>query len=184
MGIALVQWFLRTMRSSPLPHPHRPVFGHAGHDSATSTNRLSRPATIIASDPPVPDLPERLRCWAKGYGPASAGVELLIAHQRWIHRSDFVAACVDLFEGYDYLDGLAPMACVLWDRVPRYVHRPEVMCTESMGCVLALAAELCGADTGTPLDELLTNLDDDDAALVLDAILRLMDRTRGLTARV
>jgi hypothetical protein len=131
-----------------------------------STDGPSRAATIVALGPPVPDLPERLRCWARGYAPVSAGVELLIAHQGWIHRSDFVATCVDLFEGYDHVAGLAPMACVLWDQIPRYVRRPEVMCTESMGCVLELAAELCGADTGTPLDELLTNLDDDDADLV------------------
>jgi hypothetical protein len=120
----------------------------------------------------------RLRNWSAGYPPMSAGVELLIAHDYWLSQPGFVNACVDVFEALDHIDGLTPMAIVLWDRVPGFLFDEECSgflfdrhCAPGRARrVLRLAAELCGADTATPLADLVVNLGDDTTALVLDAI--------------
>jgi hypothetical protein len=130
---------------------------------------MSTPTATIPPHPDLPDLPQRLRNWAHGYTPVSTGVELLIADGRWLTQPDFIDACVDVFEGYDHRDGLAPMACVRWDQVCRFL-RDHIGCPASMARILIVAAELSGTDTGTPLADVVTHLDDTDTALVLDAI--------------
>jgi hypothetical protein len=137
---------------------------------------------LTAAGPPVPDLAERLRRWAQGYLPVLTAVELLIAHDRWLARPDFVTSCVDVFDGYDYLDGVAPMACVQWDDVPRFLQDWSGTYSPGMGRVLGLACELAGVGTGTgpiegedvgePLEELSFSLDDADTALVSHAVAR------------
>jgi hypothetical protein len=129
-------------------------------------------------------LAERLRAWAVGFEPVSSAIELLIAHRSWLARSDFVAACVDLFEGYDYLDGQAPMGCIRWDEVPPFLDQ-EIACGADMTCFLAIATELAGVDTGIPLGELIDGLDDVQIALVVDAIRHVaagQQRRRPLTS--
>jgi hypothetical protein len=139
--------------------------------------------------PPVPDLPNRLRLWAKGYLPVLTAVELLIAHERWLTRSDFVNACVDAFEGYDYIDGLAPMACVRWEQIPQFLRHASGTYSPGMSRVLRLAAEVAG--TGSPPDELPFSLDDSDTALVFHAVAHaagwndsLQDPARGRSTHI
>jgi hypothetical protein len=116
--------------------------------------------------PPVPDLLERLRNWASDTLDSSTAVALLVAHGNWLTRADFVAECVELFDGCDHL----PKACLLWRRVPGFLSGPNVDDSPSMNAILALAVELAGFDIDTPLGELLSELDDRDTALFLDAI--------------
>jgi hypothetical protein len=43
---------------------------------------------------PVPRLAALLRHNARGWYPTEAATELLIAHERWLHHSDFLLSCV------------------------------------------------------------------------------------------
>jgi hypothetical protein len=108
-------------------------------------------------------LAELLRQDAAGYYTTEAAAQLLCEHGRWLTRSDFLAACVDC----DH-DGTTPAAWVQWSAVPAFVD--GAACSGSEGRILRLAAELAGVDTGVPLGELLTGLDDTNAKIVADAV--------------
>jgi hypothetical protein len=101
-----------------------------------------------------------LRVGARGAYATEAAVELLIAHQTWLRRADFRAACVD--------DDGHTLAWIEWDTVVDFLNdAPSSTSEESL---LLIAAELIGVDTHIPLGHLLTGLDDHDARIVLDAI--------------
>jgi hypothetical protein len=122
----------------------------------------------------TPQLAHLLRTSAAGWYATEAAAQLLCEHRSLLTRADLMAACVE----YDH-DGTEPVAWVVWDAIPEYVDRAPLSSSEAR--ILRLAAELGGADTGVPLDELLSSLDDENARLVLDAIahaLRL-DREGG-----
>jgi hypothetical protein len=104
-----------------------------------------------------------LRAWAAGYYADEAAAQLLTEHHTWLTRADFLAACVE----YDH-DGTTPSAWVVWEAVPAFLDR--VGCSSSEARVLRLATELAGVDTGVPLAELLSSLDDRNSRLVVDAI--------------
>ena len=100
---------------------------------------------------------------AAGYYPSEAAARLLVDHDRWLHRHDFTATCVE----YDH-DGSAPIAWVDWQAIPAFVE--HAACSSSEARILRLAAELAGVDTGTPLADLLSGLDATNIRLVLHAI--------------
>ena len=104
-----------------------------------------------------------MRASAAGYYATEAAAQLLCGHRSLLTRSDFLDACVD----YDH-DGTTPVAWVVWEAIPGYVDRAALSSSEAR--ILRLVAELAGTDTGVPLDELLSSLDDVNARLVLDAI--------------
>jgi hypothetical protein len=104
-----------------------------------------------------------LRASSAGWYAAEAATQLLCEHRSLLTRADFLAACVE----YDH-DGTEPVAWVVWDDIPGYVARAPLSSSEEK--ILRIAAELGGRDTGVPLAELLTGLDDSNAQLVLDAI--------------
>ena len=108
---------------------------------------------------------------AAGYYPSEAAARLLVDHDRWLHRHDFTAACVE----YDH-DGTTPVAWVDWQTVPAFVDRAERTSSTTEAGVLRLAAELAGVDTATPLADLLSGLDDTNSRLVLDAIAHVLTR--------
>lgn len=101
--------------------------------------------------------------WAAGSYADEAAVELLIAHGTWLHRDDFLARCVE----YDH-DGSRPVAWVDWDAIAAFLD--DTGCSSSEARMLRLAAELAGIDTGRPLADLLSGLDDRNSLLVVDAI--------------
>jgi hypothetical protein len=111
---------------------------------------------------------------AAGYYPSEAAARLITGHGRWLDRTDFRQACVE----YDH-DGHAPIAWVDWQAVPAFLDRAGTACSGSEARILALASEIAGVDTGTPLAELLASLDDTNSRLVLDAIAHVL--TRGGT---
>jgi hypothetical protein len=98
-----------------------------------------------------------------GYYATEAAARLLSGHRSLLDRADFLAACID----YDH-DGSRPVAWIVWGAIPEFVDRAPLSGSEAR--ILRLAAELGGTDTGVPLDELLSGLDDANARLVLDAI--------------
>jgi hypothetical protein len=104
-----------------------------------------------------------LQAWAAGYYTDEAAAQLLTEHHTWLTRADFLAACVE----YDH-DGTTPAAWVVWDAVSAFLDR--VGCSSSEAQLLRLATELAGVDTGVPLAELLSSLDDRNSRLVVDAI--------------
>ena len=57
---------------------------------------------------------------------------------------------------------------MVWDAIPAFVERAPLSSSEAN--ILRLVAELGGTDTGVPLDDLLSGLDDNNATLVRDAI--------------
>jgi hypothetical protein len=112
----------------------------------------------------TPDqLAHLLRSSAAGPYADEAAVMLVCEHRSWLTRRDFVAACVN----YDH-DGTVPVAWMDWVAVPAFADRAA--CSSSEARVLRLAAELAGVDTGHPLVELLTSLDDSNSRLVLFAV--------------
>jgi hypothetical protein len=112
-----------------------------------------------------------LRASAAGWYATEAAAQLLCEHRSLLTRADFLAACVD----YDH-DGTTPVAWVTWDAIPAFVGRAPLSSSEAR--ILRLAAELGGTDTGVPLAELLSGLDDTNARLVLGAIAHVL-RMRG-----
>jgi hypothetical protein len=96
-----------------------------------------------------------------------AAVELLIGHQRWLHRDDFVAAFVEVVPAL--VDG-TPMAFVDWPRAVARLERGRLACSSGEGQVLRLCASLAG---GVPVDlaEALTSLDSPTVMLVARAVL-------------
>ena len=99
---------------------------------------------------------------------AQAAVRLLVEHETWLHRPDFVTACVN----YDHHG--QPVAWVDWPAVPAFADRAP--CSTSEAAVLRLAAELAGMATHRPLDELLTGYDDHNARIVLAALTHVLTR--------
>ena len=112
-----------------------------------------------------------LRAGAEGLYATEAAAELLIEHRRWLERDDFQLHCVDL----DDEDG-HQMAWVDWPAVPGFVD--EATCSTTEAQVLRLAAELAGTDTGVPVGELLTRLDDRNGPLVVAAVSHVALRGR------
>src|SRR5262249_5201394 len=126
----------------------------------------------------VPRLAALLTEGALGFHATEAAIGLLVGHEMWLHRSDFLHDCVWVStETGDYGCPASPCelpvgdiahAFVCWDYIPAFVETAR--CSGSEGRILRIVAELAGYDTATPLDELLTGLDDRNGALVLDAI--------------
>jgi hypothetical protein len=104
-----------------------------------------------------------LRASSAGWYATEAAAQLLCRHCSLLGRADLVAACVD----YDH-DGTAPDAWVAWDAIPAYVNRTTLSSSEAN--ILRLVAELVGIDTGVPLADLVSGLDDGNARLILDAL--------------
>lgn len=116
--------------------------------------------------PNVPaDLAAQLRDQAKGWLPAEAAVDLLIAHDIWLLEPDFVERCV--VQDRHVLDD-RPIAYVDWEQVIGLLADAEDQSSRVQ--VLCIAAELAGNLTGRSLTELLLGLDDTNTRLVCDAI--------------
>jgi hypothetical protein len=109
-----------------------------------------------------------LRAGAAGLYCAVAAVELLIGHEWWLHRGDFVAEFVEVVPAL--ADG-SPMAFVDWPRVADCLNRGRLACSSGEGQVLRLCASLA---EGIPVDlaEALTSLDAPTVRLVANAALR------------
>src|SRR6266487_782423 len=83
----------------------------------------------------IEDLAAALRAGAAGLYCAVAAVELLIGHERWLHRDDFVAGFVEVVAALG--DGM-PMAFVDWSRATACLERGRLACSSGEGQVLRL----------------------------------------------
>src|SRR5215218_2500763 len=110
-----------------------------------------------------------LRAWASGLFATEAAVELLIAHDVWPRRRDFLFTLVDAVDdGWARRGTVAPMASIDWDRVEAFLVSAPASRSEI--AVLRLAASLAGSTVNRPLHDATAGLDETNTTLVLNAI--------------
>jgi hypothetical protein len=109
-----------------------------------------------------------LRAHAEGLYCAHAAVELLIGHQRWLLREDFLSRFVRLVPA-SVGDGV--LAVVAWRAAVRAVGAGRLSCSDSEGHVLRIAASLAEG-VAVDLGACLSTLDAADIGLVEDAVRR------------
>lgn len=116
-------------------------------------------------------LAAQLRAWASGDHRIEAAVDLLIAHQSWLRRGDFLAACVHATDPDLVTIGL-PARWLNFDEAAHIAQGgpASLPASDSELQVLGIAASLADAHHDRSLHDLLTGLDDRNIALVLDAI--------------
>jgi hypothetical protein len=109
------------------------------------------------------DLESALRAEASGCVKDEAAVELLIAHGTWLARNDF-RECI----WHEAIPPGFPPETAWIDFATALEY--EMPATASDHKVLRLAAELAGWDSDIPLGDLLTDLDERETSLALDAL--------------
>lgn len=107
-----------------------------------------------------------LRACAAGLYPDEAGVELLISHGGFLHRSDFTSF-VDTFTSFS--DGVTPMAQINWDAMHGALHDGQLPVCGGERRILQLASSIAA---GFPvcLRDTLPGLDNRNVQLVITAI--------------
>lgn len=118
------------------------------------------------------DLVAALRACAAGLYPLEAGTELLICNGTFLHRDDFTGKFID----HGISDG-TPMAAIAWDAAITALSTGGLPCSGGEGRILQLSASLAA---GIPVDlrDSITGLDDDNAALLITAILHATGKVR------
>jgi hypothetical protein len=109
-----------------------------------------------------------LAVWAEGSLAVEAGVELLVAHHRWLGRPDFRQQLVDYVHEGCSSAGVGPMAVIDWDWVDIFAH--DAPCSGSERSILLLASSLAGAITGQSLLAMTSSLDGANSTRVLAAL--------------
>ncbi len=108
-----------------------------------------------------------LRAHARGLYHAEAAVELLIGHQRWLRRDQFVGRFVWVGRA---LVGGGLLAVVDWPAAVKALAAGGLPCSGSEGCVLRIAASIAEG-VEVDLRECLSTLDGVNVGLVARAVL-------------
>ena len=108
-----------------------------------------------------------MRAYAEGVCCLVAAVELLIGHRFWLSRSDFIGLFIEL----DARPDGTVTAFVDWEAAATGLRQGRLVCSDSQGQVLAIAASLA-ADIPVGLRDALGGLDAANLVLVAHAILR------------
>jgi hypothetical protein len=116
-----------------------------------------------------------LRAHTAGLYCAQAAVELLIGHQRWLCRDDFVDRFVRVVPDSS---GAGVVAVVGWRMAVRALAAGRLACSDSEGHVLRLAASIAEGVL-VDLGECLCVLDEANIGLVVEAVLRASGRYRA-----
>ncbi len=103
-----------------------------------------------------------------------AAVELLIGHRFWLGRRDFV----EQFVGMDLGPDGTPLALVDWEGAVGALTAGPLVCSDSQGQILRLAASLA---EGIPVDlgAAVSGLDGNSIELVVAAVLAGNGRGRA-----
>ena len=122
------------------------------------------------------DLVAALRVQAKGNFSAEAAIELLIEHQTWLSRRDFVSEAVELVDG---ARGEMPMAFVDWPTAIEALESGRLACSSSEGQILRIAASIA---EGIPVDlrDATCGLDRANARHVAGALVHAAGHGRSL----
>lgn len=109
-----------------------------------------------------------MRAHAAGLYCVQAAVELLIGHQRWLCRSEFVGRFVWVGQG---LVGGGLLAVVDWPAAVKALAAGGLPCSGSEASVLRIAASIA---VGVPVElgDCLSTLDSVNVGLVARAVLR------------
>ncbi|MFB9830943.1 hypothetical protein [Actinoallomurus acaciae] len=114
------------------------------------------------------DLAGLLCVGAQGCHSDEAAVGLLVEHDTWLHRSDFIRTCVtvetDLFTDEDEV-----AAFVDWSAAVRVLDAGGLPCSTSEAAVLRIAAGLAGVPVN--LRAMLGGLDVRNVQLVAEAVM-------------
>ena len=111
-------------------------------------------------------LAEALHAHARGIYAHEAAVALLIDHQYWLDRADFLSQYVDTFSGL--ADG-TPMAAICWHEVIADLDTGQLAGSSSENKILRLAASLANG-ISVDLHHNLTSLDDANLHHLITAI--------------
>src|SRR3954451_3595560 len=115
------------------------------------------------------ELAPMLRAWASGLFASEAAVELLIAHDVWPRRRDFLFTLVDAVDdGWGPPGSVVPMAEIDWDRVEAFLVSAPASRSEIS--VLRCAASLAGAAVNGPLRDATASVDETNSVRILNAI--------------
>lgn len=116
--------------------------------------------------PDLPRLIEAARSWARGSYSTEAAVELLIQHETWLHRSDFLRMGVEYAPAY-YSGTSYAVFC--WDTIHTGLSNGLLPCSNSEAAILRIALSLA---EGHPVDlgPAISRLDRTNLSYVLAAI--------------
>lgn len=118
------------------PGLYRLGMGEAVVAGEAGVRRFIDGITLNGDDMDFEETAAGLRAWAEGDWIATAAVELLIGHETWVRRRDFLAACTDSGEG---------MTRIRWDDVREFAGSPQVPASTTEIAVLRLAVAI-GSD--------------------------------------
>lgn len=107
-----------------------------------------------------------LHAHAHGIYPGEAAVALVISHQYWLTRADFLASFTDTFPG---LTSRAPMAAICWPEAIAALDCGQLSGSRSENRILRLAASL-GDGIPVDLQDAVSGLDDANLQHVITAI--------------
>lgn len=116
-----------------------------------------------------PRLIEGLRNWSEGFSPDVAAVELLIGHESWLTREDFLSQCVDCVPQEELFDPERPVTLIDWDAVTHHLRSHTFPASSSAIAILSIAASL-GTGYQVDLRGSLLGLDQTNSDLVIAAI--------------
>lgn len=114
-----------------------------------------------AEEPTYDELADALRRWASGYLTLAAAVELLVRHDIWLHREDFLSEAVNVVD--------AGVATIDWKTAIVALDAGRFPCTGSEADMLRI---VCSLAEKTPvfLGRALTSLDGRNIALMVAAM--------------
>jgi len=115
-------------------------------------------------------LVDGLRNWAEGMAADRAAVELLIQHDSWLRRGDFLNLCVYTIPAEELLDVNRPVSLISWDATVAALDSYDLPASGSAVGILRLAASL-GAGHPVNLRDALVGLDPSNSAAVVDAVI-------------
>ncbi|HZI97621.1 MAG TPA: hypothetical protein VFD41_08860 [Actinomycetales bacterium] len=120
------------------------------------------PTTLTPSE-----LAPMLRNWAEGVPTLEAAANLIINHDVWLRRPDFLRACVVAVDHGMSYGTRVPMAAISWQRSATFLDGAAASRSEL--AVLRLACSIGGVNTGA-LADLTAGLDPVNTAGLLDAV--------------
>lgn len=120
------------------------------------------PATLTPCE-----LAPMLCSWAQGVPTVEAAANLVINHDVWLRRPDFLRECVVAVDHAMHRGTRVPMAAISWQRSATFLNGAAASRSEI--AVLRLACSLGGVSTGA-LGGLTTGLDPSNTARLLDAV--------------
>ncbi len=120
------------------------------------------------------DMATMLRAAADGLSCDRAATELLIGHDDWLRRTDFIDQCITVAESISEPGRM--LALIDWGSVDRALDEGALVSSSSARAMLAIAASLAA---GRPVDlrETVVGLDATNTALVATALVTAAQAT-------